>query len=52
MAGGGSRAFGFKRDGVTIIEAEVRAVRWAVRQIINGKKLRETTTGLNRRVRR
>src|SRR5215210_6821258 len=48
-SGGGSRAYGFERDGVTIRESEAVIVRECVRRFLAGESLRSICTDLNAR---
>lgn len=44
---GGRRAFGYERDGVTIIDAEADAIRWAAAQLLAGRTLHTVAVELN-----
>lgn len=47
--GGGRRAFGFKRDGVTHDAREVKIIRESAQRIVEGESLRSTCEWLNAR---
>lgn len=46
---GGPRPFGFEFDGVTIREEEAELIRWATRQILEGRSIRALVHDLNER---
>jgi site-specific DNA recombinase len=47
--GGGRRPFGYQADGVTVVEAEADALRWAAAQVLAGASLSGLAADLNRR---
>jgi DNA invertase Pin-like site-specific DNA recombinase len=47
--GGGRRPFGYEADGVTVIKAEVDALRWAAAQVLAGVSLNAIVATLNDR---
>jgi site-specific DNA recombinase len=46
---GGKRPFGYEKDGVTIVQHEADALRWAAGQILSGMSLSATAKALNDR---
>jgi site-specific DNA recombinase len=46
---GGRRPFGYEADGVTVIEAEAEAIRWAATELLAGVSLNRIAAELNRR---
>lgn len=46
---GGKRPFGFKEDGVTVLEKEAEVIRWATAGIIEGRPIRALARELNER---
>lgn len=47
--GGGIRAYGYERDGMTIREEEAEAVRWMAQQILDGATISGLAVQLNER---
>lgn len=48
-SGGGIRAFGYERDGVTIRQSEADVVKWMAQQVLDGKALKAIAGELNER---
>ena len=48
-SGGGSRAYGFEPDGLTVRESEAAEIRTCARKALAGHSLREIAIGLNKR---
>lgn len=48
-SGGGSRAYGFEQDGLTVRESEAVVIRECVRRALAGESLRSITDNLNKR---
>jgi site-specific DNA recombinase len=46
---GGRRPFGYQGDGVTVVEAEAEAIRWAATELLGGTSLNKLAAELNRR---
>jgi hypothetical protein len=46
---GGRRAYGYTRERDALVPEEAEHIRWAVRQLLAGRSVRQTTAGLNAR---
>jgi DNA invertase Pin-like site-specific DNA recombinase len=46
---GGRRPYGYRADGVTVVEGEAAEVRWACEQVLAGRSLRSIAAELNAR---